>query len=648
MVSFFKQVVFCLLICQFHNALAQDIDTYNWEEHPVNVQLSEPEKKMSSIILSSKKFVEYKISNTNGLEKFALTHTIELLNDDRAVEASNKIYVPILYDSKLKDIRARVIQNGKVIAEQGIKDVKKLEEKEVQYYLLALEGVSKGTIVETIISLQLTPNLYARDYLQDNELIRRSQFTLITPQNLIFKSKAYNSAVIPKDTVVSQKRFVHYTLENVPAFEKEKYALESANMVRVEYAFEKNTEYLVARGDRWDDMGSVYFERLYKHYDKNKKEIDKFLKKMPLKGKSVEEKAFTIENYIKSTINLVQEAGEEEVVDMVKKKYANLFGITQLHALCLERAGIPFETVITCEKDIKRFDPDFESWSFLEYVVLHLPTTNDYITPGNVFLRAGYLPQDLLGQYALYIKGVKVGNTFKPIVSIKNIGINDIKRSVDNHLINVSFNESLTLATIDMEKQMSDYTYMGIKPIYYMANEEQRKEMIESVVTNGVKEIKVNNVKVENYDITSSASYHAPLKITANVSTDVYLENAGDGVLFKLGELIGPQEEIYQDKKRQNPIDMPYAHEYKREIRMKIPKGRHLEGLEKIKINHEYEDKEGPLFGFTSDYKIEGEELVVSCREHYDKISLPIEKFEEFRKVINSAADFNKIMVLIK
>jgi hypothetical protein len=630
---------------------AQEFDhaEYTWEKSPATIKLSEEEKKTSSLVISSKKFVEYSISKSNGVEKFVVTHTIEALNDDRAVEASNKIYVPINYHSKLMDIRARVIQNGKVISEQGIKDVKKLEEKEVQYYLLALEGVVKGSIVETIVSLQISPSLYAREYLQEKEPILLSQFTLVAPQNLIFKSKSYNTSATAKDTTIGQKRYVHYSLANVPAFEKEKYALENANMIRIEYAFEKNTEYLVARGDRWDDMGNAYFERLFKNYDKNRKDIDKFLKNVPLKGKSNEEKAFQIENYIKTNINLVQEAEEEDLIaNVIKKKYANLFGITQLHVLCLERAGISFETVITCEKDIKRFDPDFDSWSFLDYVVIHLSGTDDYITPGNVFLRAGYLPQDLLGQYALFVKGVASGKTLKPLISIKNIGVNDIGKSKDNLKMAVTLNDDLSSSKIQYSKEMSNYVYMGIKPIYYMANEEQKKEMIESVVTNGIKEIKVSGVEVGNYDITSKLQYQAPLKIKATLETDAYLENAGDKVLFKLGELIGPQEEIYQEKKRQNPIDMPYAHEYNREIRVKIPVGRKLEGLEKIKILYEYEDKDGPMFGFASNYKMEGDELVVSCREHYNRISFPIEKFEEFRKVINAAADFNKITILVK
>lgn len=632
-------------------SFAQEFDhsTYTWESKPSMIQLSEEEKKQSSLLLLSKKFVEYKTSKEAGVEKFTVTHTIEAVNDDRAVEASNKIYVPINYYSKLIDIKTRVIQNGKVVVEQGMKDVKKLEEKEVQYYLLALEGLGKGSIIETIISLQLSPSLYSRDYLQENENIRVSEFTLVAPKNLIFKSKSYNATLNPKDTVIGDKRYVLYSMQNVPAHEKEKYSLENANMVRVEYAFEKNTEYLVARGERWEDMGETYLQRLYRGIDKNSKQIDKLLKRLPLKGKSDEEKAFIIENYIKTNVNLVQDAEDDPSVENVlKKKYANVFGITQLHVLCLDRAEIPFETVITCEKDIKRFDPDFDSWSFLEYVVIHLPGSGDYITPGNSFLRCGYLAQDLLGQDALFIKGIKVGKQVKPVISIRNIGVNLLSKSKDNHFITVSFNDDLSQSIIDYKREMSDYAYMGIKPVYAMADEQQKKELIEGIITNGIKEIKVSDMKVENYGTATRAEYQAPLRITAKLTTDAYLESAGDKTLLKLGELIGPQEQIYQEKKRQNPIDMPYSHEYNREIRVKIPKGRKLEGLDKININYEYSDRNEPLYGFTSSYKLEGEELIVTCREHYDRIHFSVDKFEDFRKVINAAADFNKIVILVK
>lgn len=626
-----------------------DFKTYSWDKKPVSYQLSPEEQKLSSITLMNKKFVEFVITKEDGLQKYQVTHNIQVLNDDRAVEASNKVYIPINYSSSLENIFSRVIINGKVVSEQGMNDVKKLEEKEVQYYLLALEGVGKGAMIETIIYLKLSGSLYSADYLQTQTKSRLNQYSLITPKNLIFKTKIYNSKVSLTDTVIVDKRYLTYSIKNVPAFEEEKYALENANRIRIEYNFEKNTEYAAARSDKWSDMGKIYFDRIYKNYDKNAKELDKIIKKLAIGSKTTEEKAFVIENYIKSSINMVQNVKDEELVSgIIKNKYATLFGITQLIALGLDRAKVPFEIVISCEKDDKKFDPDFDSWSFLNDVVIYLPESKSYITPGNQLLRLGFLPAGLLGQKGVFIVPVSEGKAKKSITSINTIAYNEIEKSTDKHFINVTIDDDLSSTSIEVKKEMTDYAAMNLKQYYFFSDEKQKKELIENVLSNGAKETKVSQVKVENYDITSLAQYKAPLIISSTLKTDVYLEKAGDKVLLKIGELIGPQEQIYQEKKRQNPIDMPYAHSYERIIKVKIPSGFKLEGLDKLNINHAYDDEQGPMFGFKSSYKIENGELVVICREYYNRTSFPVEKFEEFRKVINDAADFNKITILVK
>ncbi|MEI9957560.1 MAG: hypothetical protein WDM90_14975 [Ferruginibacter sp.] len=45
-----------------------------------------------------------------------------------------------------------------------------------------------------------------------------------------------------------------------------------------------------------------------------------------------------------------------------------------------------------------------------------------------------------------------------------------------------------------------------------------------------------------------------PLTIEADITTADLLEVAGKKILVKLGEVIGPQEEMYQEKARQLPL----------------------------------------------------------------------------------------------
>ena len=52
--------------------------------------------------------------------------------------------------------------------------------------------------------------------------------------------------------------------------------------------------------------------------------------------------------------------------------------------------------------------------------------------------------------------------------------------------------------------------------------------------------------------------------------------------------------------------------------------------------------------GFTSDYKVEGNTIKVHIMEQYRRIFLPVADYDNFRKVINSSADFNKVVLVLE
>jgi hypothetical protein len=63
----------------------------------------------------------------------------------------------------------------------------------------------------------------------------------------------------------------------------------------------------------------------------------------------------------------------------------------------------------------------------------------------------------------------------------------------------------------------------------------------------------------------------------------------------------------------------------------------------------EYKDGDKVPFSFVSDYTENGNEVKVKIDEYYKELYAPLHRYEDFRKVINAAADFNKVtLVLIK
>ena len=51
---------------------------------------------------------------------------------------------------------------------------------------------------------------------------------------------------------------------------------------------------------------------------------------------------------------------------------------------------------------------------------------------------------------------------------------------------------------------------------------------------------------------------------------------------------------------------------------------------------------------FHSEYKIEGNKIIITINEFYSQIHYPLSQFEQYRSVVNAAADFNKVAILLQ
>jgi hypothetical protein len=81
---------------------------------------------------------------------------------------------------------------------------------------------------------------------------------------------------------------------------------------------------------------------------------------------------------------------------------------------------------------------------------------------------------------------------------------------------------------------------------------------------------------------------------------------------------------------------------------LQIPQGYKLSGLDALKMNVKFDMNGGEACGFVSDYVVKDNLLTININEYYNVIQLPKEQFENFRKVINAAADFNKVNIVFE
>ena len=158
----------------------------------------------------------------------------------------------------------------------------------------------------------------------------------------------------------------------------------------------------------------------------------------------------------------------------------------------------------------------------------------------------------------------------------------------------------------------------------------------------------VEEWEVENYDENENPVTE-PFRLNSKIIVDAVIEKAGDSYLFKVGTVIGPQVEMYQERERQCKVMTTFPHGYLREITFNIPDGYKVSGLEKLKIDIQYGNDDMMTMGFISNYEMVDESTVkVTINEFYTEVIYPLSEFEKYREVINAAADFNKIVVVFE
>lgn len=649
-----------LLFFTFYTAVqGQDYSlycsSYDWLEKPANFVPDSIEKTYPSVTVLMKRINEYRYNDkTRMLEAFFCSHNIKYLNDDKSIEENNKVYIPTYQSQNLVTLKSRVIKNGKVVFEAGQKDFIQVEEEGSKYNMLALKGVEKGCIVETVTIMRLNDyEIYGDEYFQSSSFIKRAEFYLITPEILEFKCKSYNKFSPITDSVANERHVYFGATNNIPPFDaEEKYSLLNANKQRVEYVYHQNAE-TKKMNAKWPELGRQFYDRMSYEYDKNQKDLEKFLSKIPLdKAKTEAEKVFMIENFLKTNISVDDNLSIEIKTfgDNLKKKVASPFRFNQIMAQLYRKAGINIEYILTCKKEYKRFDPEFDSWSYLRNVLFYIPATKTFIDPQEPFSRMGKISTEYLGQYGLFIKLVGLGDVVSATASVKLVPGNDVKSSNDIEKYTVSLNGALDKAIIQYTRQMYGYAEQNIKSYYFVLDDEKKKEFVETFVRGLAKNATIENLTVENYRPDVFEEINKPLVIQAKLTTDYYVDPISDqSIMLKIGDVIGQQSEMYQEKPRINQVDIDFAHSYTREIIVELPEGYIVKGADKLNINYKYNNsKNEPSYGFVSSYKIEGNKLIIDCVEYYNDMTYKMEEFNQFKQVINAAADFNKITILLE
>ncbi|HNI43731.1 MAG TPA: DUF3857 domain-containing protein [Chitinophagales bacterium] len=641
-----QNFIYCLLFISlsvesvaYPNTVQPVYLNYDWAIEPTKYSFSQ---EQPTTILKNYKLIEYTYNSKGDLTCYETTHKIVYIDNDLALETFNKVYIPVTDTAALVRIKARSISQDGKITNFNRNSIKSINNEEIgTYNIFAIEGAEKKGIIEYLYTTR-TENidLYGREWLQSDYPTQNTTIEIISPPNLLFEAKSYNGFPQPTITETDSVRILKAQFAEMPPLTEETYSTPRANYMRIDYKLSYNQIPNTTPKRLFDwQMASKHFGGLVS--EKQDKAtttlIANTLKTLKLKKLSQEDKIIAIEEYLKNTIAVQQNSPSASVATILHNQYANEVGICRTFAAFFQTAQIPYQIVITSDRTRCRFDAEFEAWNSFTDILFYFPQTKKFIVPNIFVYRYGNAPEHFANNHGLFITPNTYTNTVQLIPTANS------KDNLSTIAAQVDFTDILT-PKVRFQQEWAGYRAITMRAAYNF----QKETLLNALATSSIEDTHPTDIVINNDAMKNNAYPDKLFGITATFSIKSLIEKAGDNYLFKVGELIGAQTELYQNHERQNPIDMDYPITYSRSITFEIPKGYALKGLEDTRIDHSVEENGQKINRFESGYSLKANQVTIFANEYYEKTHLPKESYDNFRKVINAAADFNKIVLVFE
>jgi hypothetical protein len=624
---------------------------YDWNEKETKVVISEKYINEKEAILNRISKIEIVIKGKSA-KQYQLLHEKIYINSDEAIERNNKIYIPFSLNESVLVNKARVIlKNGNVI-NLDQKDIKEDvdQERGIKYNYFAVNGLEKGAIIEKIYILEESPELTGQTIkMQDEYPIANLSFELIYPNYLLFKTKSYNGL---SNAVLDEKKTENTTVLSVTEKDiialdnNENYSNWAIQLKQFRYKLEENLLSGSRNLNSFKEFASNLYEKLNPEFDKKQqKSIDDFCAAMS-KSDDLQAQIWNIENKIKKTITYNKYIDTKSTItDIIDSKQANQSDILKIYMAVFKNFKIENNMVFTSNRYKIPFDKEFESYENLNELLFYFPAINKYLSPTEIEYRIPLFPVTIANNNGLFIKektyaGVKIGIGEVNFIEIPG---NDISHDIMN--ITVDFTKDIANPLITSNLSFGGYSGLNLQPYKDFISAEQYKTFLKNVAENYTVEAEFKSLTTEN----DGTDFIGKKPFVLNVTYDgkELTKKAGDNYLFSIGETIGKQMEFYQENKRTLPVEIDYPHFYTRNIKVLLPKGATIKNLDKFVMDYKTQINGKTEAAFISKYTKKGDEILVENTEFYNIINYPLNKFEDYKAVINAAADFNKIVIIL-
>lgn len=584
-------------------------------------------------------YVDYeKEKFSNSYFIFETHHFKNKLSGKEGFELINLISILKTDSIEIIDVKARHISQDSTIL-YDFKNIKKLLENEYSsenFTSYRIPNMEIGDYLEVIYTIKknYTPN--GSKILEETYPIYDSKVFLIH-NDLYTKAKVYNFRDYTiRDSIINNKKSKVYEFQKLKETIDEQYSAQIANKVKISYRTAMENDADITEQGYWQNLVENT-KNLF--FPSNKNENVNILYDSIIDNRiNSLNKLRIIDIFIKNNI-VVSSENNPKLNDLnyiIKNRMSSDFSKIQLYTHLLKKADIEYEVLISCNRYYMKFDKDFFDPSQLREILIYVPSLNKYIVPNRYEYGIGEPPDDILGNYAIYIDQ-NLDYYFSEIIS-ENNDFTKIKKN-----INVKFSNQIRSKRVKIEETREYHGYWSInnRNYIYFSNEEISPFLKDFFTVSGLENKKIKEFN-SNYNSIQDNYYNIPLIINSSIETfDLIKENQKNMYSFEVGKLIGLQSNLFDETSRVNDIEINFPNEYEYRIRIRIPKGFEPMGISSLNMTSKYSAVSGEIIAyFHSRASIEGKFLQIEISEYYRSLYYDKSKYDDFSNVINTAANF--------
>ncbi|MFB6317625.1 DUF3857 domain-containing protein [Saccharicrinis sp. FJH54] len=645
-----KKLFLLLFLASQIIAQAKGFETTDWETSPDYKTLPDSLMNENVICLNLNIAYDFRHGDDGNLYAYETEHKVYRILNEESIQSFNKYY---MYDESVLEyitIKARTISSDGTIKEFDKSNIKEITDEETgkKYKIFAVDGIEEGNTVEYFTVMKKEAESFGRNYFQFGFPVLEASYSLTCPEKLRYLIKPYNGHMTQSEPEIKDST-VYYSLtgENIPAINSELFSYLNPNKVRVEYRLDRNLFKGKYQLNTWDIAAKIINNQFSNLNKKEEAALEKFVKKLKVPNGENIDKIIAVENIIKKDF-LIQEQNSYIYNDLtftIGEKVSSDKGLAKLYANIFTKLNIPYNVVLTCERDNVKFDKSFPSWNYLTTYLIYFPEYDLYLTPSMPFLRVGMTKEEVMAQNALFIRKVSVGNFHSAVADIKYIEENSYLDNQNNIISDITLDVENNKVNIDLTKKLKGLSGGYFELILSSMDEDQKLSTFKNL--SGLDDL---NPEFSDFKIIdqNNNKYQNEFGLNCKVSTPGLIENAGNKILFKMGMVIGPQAELYQEAERTLPVENQFNRSYDRILTFNVPEGYKISNPEAGIINVVSSREEDPPYGFISEVEYSGNTYTIKIHEFYKDLLAPIEQFEAFRRVVNAAADFNKVVLVLE